>query len=142
MAWMDAAGQDLAATTGEKAPLVERETDQAPCLGVVDHVTHLGDILAVSDGDDRKPADLRGRHEQLHRLPRVAMTPPPRRRRRAITKIATATNTTMTTTINQPTALTHAILNAVISFVPRPLRSCAASKRGRTVNSPRKSRGE
>jgi hypothetical protein len=94
-------GQDLVAPTSQKPPLVKGQADQATCLGVVDNVTHLSDVLPASDRDNRKSPDLRSSHEQPHRLPRVAMTPPFRRRRRAITKTAATTETTITTTISQ-----------------------------------------
>ncbi len=96
--------EDLAAPAGEEAPLVQGQAHQASRLGAVDHVAHLSHVLAGADRHHREPADLGGVHEELHRLPLVAITPPPRRRRRSKRKATAARTRTTSTTISQPIA--------------------------------------
>src|SRR5581483_5346122 len=97
-------GEDLTAPAGEEAPLVEGEADQATGLRVVDDVPDLGDVLPAADGHHRQAVDLGGGHQELHGLPRVAITPPDRRRRWTTMNATTATTRTTSTTMSHPRA--------------------------------------
>ena len=66
---MDRLGwEDLAMSSRQEASLVEGQPDQGTRFRVVDHVAYLGYVLPTVDGDDGKPADLRGGHEKFSLL--------------------------------------------------------------------------